>query len=420
MAFQLRTRPPTGRAPWPLILIEGPEKSGKTWACAQFSACQRIGQTYWIDLGEGAADEYGAIPGARYLVVEHDGTWPAILASVQAIRDDARRAADAGAPPVVLVIDSLTAEWELHKDWVSNVAKERLARKGRRLQPDEDPKISMDLWNAATARHRKLMTILMTFPGIVLVTARGKDVAALDAAGRPIEGSKEYKVEGQKTLAFDASVWVRMSRDTAPVIVGARSVHAGLRPGVDKPKPAPNFSLEWLVFDVLRCDPADCTPRNLVEAQPGSAEPDPQPPVTEADEPAAPPSAHATRLSAAVSEATDEEQLRALWSQIKPALDAGEITAAQADEIAAHIRTNQQRLASHTPMVEQHQHRRMHALWRQLGLDGEQHREERLRRTAEIVGLESLESSANLTRDQADQVIAALNNLAQQKQGAPA
>jgi hypothetical protein len=70
-------------------------------------------------------------------------------------------------------------------------------------------------------------------------------------------------------------------------------VHAGLRPGVDKPKPAPNFSLEWLVFDVLRCDPADCTPRNLVEAQPGSAEPDPQPPVTEADEPAAPPSAHA-------------------------------------------------------------------------------------------------------------------------------
>lgn len=51
----LRTRRPTGRVSHPLLLIEGAEKSGKTWACAQFSASDKIGTTYWIDLGEGSA-----------------------------------------------------------------------------------------------------------------------------------------------------------------------------------------------------------------------------------------------------------------------------------------------------------------------------------------------------------------------------
>ena len=126
----------------------------------------------------------------------------------------------------------------------------------------------MNLWNDATSRHRKLMTILMTFPGIVVMTARGKEVASLDASGRPVEGTKEYKVEGHKTLAYDASVWVRLSRERPPVIVGSRSVHAGIRPGVDQPQEAPGFTLEWLIFDVLKCDPAKAHARDLVEAKP--------------------------------------------------------------------------------------------------------------------------------------------------------
>ncbi|MEK8108694.1 hypothetical protein NKG94_34675 [Micromonospora sp. M12] len=94
----LRTRQPTGRVPWPLILIEGGEKSGKSWACAQFSTSKRIGQMYWLDLGEGSADEYGAIPGANYLVIEHDGTWAQIQGAVDAVKAEAARAADAGEP----------------------------------------------------------------------------------------------------------------------------------------------------------------------------------------------------------------------------------------------------------------------------------------------------------------------------------
>jgi hypothetical protein len=58
--------------------------------------------------------------------------------------------------------------------------------------------------------------------------------------------------------------------------------------------------------------------------------------------------------------------------------------------------------------VDQKQHRHMHALWNELGFSGEENRDNRLAITAKILGLESLESSADLTREQADQVIAAL------------
>lgn len=54
------------------------------------------------------------------------------------------------------------------------------------------------------------------------------------------------------------------------------------------------------------------------------------------------------------------------------------------------------------------QHRKMRALWRDLGYDGDEQRETRLSITARILGLPDLESSSDLTRAEADTVIAAL------------
>ena len=155
----LKTRKPTGRVPWPCILLEGEEKAGKSWALAQFSASDKIGTLYWIDLNEGAGDEYGAIPGAKYELVEHDGSYAAVLAAVQAVKAQARRAADDGEPPVVLGIDTGSAIWDGLKDWASErAAKSTRNRELLKRDPNAEITISQNLWNDAGARWRKLQT----------------------------------------------------------------------------------------------------------------------------------------------------------------------------------------------------------------------------------------------------------------------
>lgn len=403
----LKTRKPTGRVPWPLVLVEGGEKSGKSWAAAVLSASQRVGRTFWIDLGEGAGDEYGAIPGVRYEVVEHDGTWHSILHSVEEIRTLAAQAAEAGEPPVVVVIDSMTQVWEMLKDWTTNRAKSTpTSKKALKEDPNAEITVTANFWNDANARHRRLMTLLMTFPGIAVVTARGKEVTAMTNGQPDPRKPKEYRVEGHKDLAFDATVWLRLSRTEHPLIVGARSVHAGIVPGEDRPHRKPDLTLEALVFDVLKCNPAQAYTRDLVAPNPGA-----EAPTFE--------SSRALALSVAVGEAPDQAALRTLWSATGQALRANEISQAEADRIADAISAAKAEMDKTAPAqpttgpapggVTEQQHRRMHALWRELRLGGEEHRERRLATTAEILGLpEPLESSASLTAEQADLVIAAL------------
>src|SRR5437763_303850 len=160
----LSTRKPTGRVPWPCVLLEGEEKAGKSWALAQLSTSDKIG---------------------------------------------------------------------------------------------------------AGARWRKLQTELLTFPGIVVVTARGKEVTEVDANGRPIEGQKTWSVQTHREFPYAATVWVRLRRGRRPLIVGARSVHVGIKPNDDPAKevadPKANGRLlEWLVFDALKCDPGTAHVRDLV------------------------------------------------------------------------------------------------------------------------------------------------------------
>lgn len=258
----VRTRPPTGVAPWPLILIEGGEKVGKSWAAAAFTASEKIGRAYWLDLGEGAADEYIAIPGAKYEVIVHDGTWHDIVGQVREVAAEA----EASDLPVVLVIDSMTAEWDMLKDWASTRAREsKFARKKLAEDPNAEVKPSMNLWNDAGDRHYQLMRLLMRFPGIVIMTARGKEVAAIGADGKPVEGTKDYRVEGHKNLPYDASVWMRLSRDDHPQVIGCRSVKAGIQPGVDRPVRRPDLTVEQVVFDILGLDVAQTAPRDMTD-----------------------------------------------------------------------------------------------------------------------------------------------------------
>jgi hypothetical protein len=161
----------------------------------------------------------------------------------------------------------------------------------------------MDLWNEANTKHRRLMTMLMTFPGIVVMTARGKEVAALDAAGRPVEGSKEYRSRARRTSRSTPRVDPGVPRPPAD----GRRCPLGPRrrpPGRRQAAAGAGLTLEKVVFDILRCNPAEAEVRQLVEL---STEPEETPPADDDR-----PRANALRDWAFRPERTGEELREAL------------------------------------------------------------------------------------------------------------
>lgn len=248
----LKTRRPTGAASWPLILLAGEAKVGKSYLAAEFTGDKHIHRAFWLDLGEGCADEYGAVPDASYDIVEHDGTWVDIIDQVEAVRDYAREAHAKG-ELVSLTIDSMTAEWLMLSAWTD--ARARRSKDNKKLlsdDPDAEINISANYWNDANSRHNKLMNILKTFPGLVVVTALETEKTQFGPSGRPVAGApKVARPDAQKRLTSDATVWVRLSHDAPPTIVGIRSLKNNITPGKDKPQPWPDFTLSKLVFEFM-------------------------------------------------------------------------------------------------------------------------------------------------------------------------
>jgi hypothetical protein len=264
----LKTRKPTGRAGWPKMLVEGSDKAGKSWSLAKLSASPKVGRTAVLVLGEDESrwNEYGKIPGVRFELVEHDGTWVSIMEAVQEAKAEAAAARDAGELPFVFGIDTMTAEWDGLKDWATHRA--RNSKKNRALlaqDPDAEIDVTINYWNDARGRHRALMRHLLTFPGIVVLIARGGEVAQV-RNGQPVIGQKTWSVEGERNLPFDVSVHVRLSRDSRPLLVSASGVHCQIRPGIDPPRRLPDdWSLESVIFDTLKLDAATAEVREFPE-----------------------------------------------------------------------------------------------------------------------------------------------------------
>lgn len=240
---RLQTRKPTGQVPWPLLLVEGSEKSGKSFAAYRFSADERVGRTFVIDLGEGTADEYARL--GPYEVIVHDGTYNSILEQVRAACAEPTEPGK----PNVLVIDSATALWALIKAWAEHRARSsRAGRKKLQDDPDAEVDVSMNLWNDAADRWYRVLNELRRSNVVGVLIAQGKEVAKVQG-GQPVAGQTDYKVEAHKGTPYAVTAQVRMTKPHTATLVAARSLDVEVPArGLGLPDDNP---LGHLVFDVL-------------------------------------------------------------------------------------------------------------------------------------------------------------------------
>lgn len=240
--MRLHTRPPTGVPAYPLVLVEGQEKAGKSYCAYQLSASPRVGRTFVADLGDGSADEYAAL--GPYEVLELDGTFPTLVGQLEAAA-----AEPSDGKPNVIVVDSGTDLWGVICAWADKRARDSKA--GRRKladDPDAEIDISMNLWNDAANRWTRVVQILRRFPGVGVITAQGKEVSKVDG-GRPVPGQSEYRVEAHKSLPATVNAWVRLERPHRATLVGARSLTLEV-PAKGLPLPDQNV-LDHVVFEML-------------------------------------------------------------------------------------------------------------------------------------------------------------------------
>ncbi len=239
MSAQLKTRKPTGKPSWPILLLAGAEKAGKSYSAAVAAGSDLVGCTYWVTIGEDQPDEYGLL--GDFDIVEHDGKYQSILATLNAIA--AQPAPDKGVP--LLVVDSMSRLWDLLSLQAQETAQRRavaVAKKRNWALPEEEVPITMDLWNMARTRWDRVMDAIRAFPGPVILTARLDTVAVMDDKGKPVPGAKTTKVQGHKSLPFDVGAIVEMPTRGEAWLTGVRSV------GVKLPErlKVPEFTVDGL------------------------------------------------------------------------------------------------------------------------------------------------------------------------------
>jgi len=242
---QRTTRRPTGRVSWPFINIAGKDKAGKTWSALQASSSDLVGKTYVIPIGEDDFDEYGAIPGADFEIVENDGTYADIYAALRWATEQPR---DEQGRPNLIIVDSGTELWDLLKDEQGIIARRRAeqkAAKARRAapRPDEEVTITSDQWNTAKERWMRVIVALRNHQGPAIMTTRLEYVTLFDASGQPTR-DKDWKVLAEKNLGFAVTGTVQLRDYRKAVLVGMRSVVLQTEP--DEIRRLPNFTFDGL------------------------------------------------------------------------------------------------------------------------------------------------------------------------------
>jgi hypothetical protein len=233
---QRTTRRPTGLPSWPILLIAGWEKAGKSWSCAEASGSEFVGRTLWIGIGEDDPDDYANVPGADFEIVEHDGTYRDILAAIEW----ACAQPDVDGKPTLVVVDSMTRLWDLLCDMAQDMANARAAKKSGSRNSDEEADIHTDLWNIATGRWGHVMDALRSHRGPVLLTARLDDVTVMKN-GKPTS-ERQWKVKAQKMLPYDVAGIVQLPERGKAFLTGVKTT----RMNVPERIPLPGFAVDKL------------------------------------------------------------------------------------------------------------------------------------------------------------------------------
>lgn len=236
----LQTRRPSGKPPWPITLIAGIEKAGKSYAAAQASASPMIGRTFWFTQGEDDPDEYGAIEGADFEIVQHDGTFRSLLDGMR----EALKEPNDPAHPNLFVLDSGSRLWALLSDEAQEKANHRWAKRranAGKNPPEDGAVIGTDLWNNATARWNAIIGVLRQHQGPSIITARLEWVSVIEK-GEPT-GDKQWKVQAQKGLPFDVGAVIQLHARGDAFLTGVRSMRFQPQQPLT---PYPDFTMEDL------------------------------------------------------------------------------------------------------------------------------------------------------------------------------
>lgn len=240
------TRRPTGKPPWPIVLLTAPEKCGKSYMAAVASASDLVGRTLWLSIGEDDPDEYGKLPGADFEIVEHDGTYRDILDALTWASEQPR----VGGKPTLIVVDSMGRGWDLLSDMAQAEANKRRGEK------TGEARIASDLWNLAGQRWGHLLDTLRGHDGPVIVTARLERQTVFSEDGNPTK-DKHLKVKAQKALPFDVGVVVEIRARDDVHVTGARSLSFY----VDPETRLPDFTVDELWRRMGLAEPDATAPR---------------------------------------------------------------------------------------------------------------------------------------------------------------
>lgn len=258
--MEFTTRKPSCKASFPLMLLAGTEGAGKTWSAVEATGMQSVDRAFFIEVGESQADAYGAVPGADFEIIEHNGTVGQIRGAIQWASQQ---------QPVegkynLLIIDSMTEIWQLLQDNAQEEANRRARSKGRKV-PEDGVRLSMDLWNKIKSTWNGILHQCRQFPGPVLLTSRLELVTAMDEKGNPTR-DKFWKVQAEKNLPFHCQVVLqaREPRVWTMTKIATTVPELQLQPG--RETTFNDFSVEKLL--TMMGIGADAAPNTFVETRP--------------------------------------------------------------------------------------------------------------------------------------------------------